>query len=211
MSGKKKRSIRKRHKPAIQVELPLPGPQGVLPPVEAPTLPWWQRRSAVAGLAALAFVLLLMMVYAEVAAHRAKTHARELDSAVTLLTLRPATRGQTLRIEPNPRSWSASPDSVIGWPEPPELLEIYFPVTYAAGHGSFAIYVDKVDHGRVMVAHRVRPDSNGDLRLSVNSSALGVGEFRIRLQGYTRLGQLKDIGWARLVINPPRGDERSGS
>jgi len=210
MSGKKKRSIRKRQKPAIQVELPLPGPQGELPPVEAPTLPWWQRRASVAGLALLAFVMLLMTVYSEVAAHRAKTQARELDSAVTLLTLRPATREQTLRIEPNPRSWSASPDSVIRWPEPPELLEMYFPVTYA-GHSSFAIYVDKVDHGRVMVAHRIRPDSNGDLRLSVNSSALGEGEFRIRLQGYTRLGQLKDVGWARLVINPPRGSERSGS
>lgn len=200
MNSSKKRSGRGRHKPAIQVELPLPGPQGDLPAQEPPVLPWWQQPPVVIGLAALAALLLLGTIFSQYAAHRNRTRAEALQSALHMRTLRAATREQTLRIEPNPHSWSASPDASIRWPEPPEELEIHIPVAYT-NLRNFAITIDKVDHGRVMVLHRVRPDSNNDLRLSINSSALGPGEFRIRLDGYTRLGERRDVGWARLVIN----------
>ena len=69
---------------------------------------------------------------------------------------------------------------------------------------AFALVVDKVDHGRVMVIERMTPDSNRDLRLALNSSAFGPGEYRIRVQGYTWRGQRVDVGWVRLVVSPPR-------
>jgi len=200
VSSSKKRSGRGRHKPAIQVELPLPGPRGDLPAQQPPALPWWQQPPVVIGLAALAALLLLGTVFSQYAAYRDRARAEELQSSLHTRTLRAATRERPLRIEPNPHSWSASPDASIGWPEPPEELEIYIPVAYT-NLRNFAITIDKVDHGRVMVLHRLRPDSNNDLRLSINSSALGPGEFRIRLHGYTRLGERQDVGWARLVIN----------
>jgi hypothetical protein len=50
--------------------------------------------------------------------------------------------------------------------------------------------------------HRITPDSNHELRLSLNSSALGPGEYRIRLQGYTWRGERMDAGWVRLIIAP---------
>ena len=55
-----------------------------------------------------------------------------------------------------------------------------------------------------MVIERMTPDSNRDLRLALNSSAFGPGEYRIRLQGYTWRGQRVDVGWVRLVVSPPR-------
>jgi hypothetical protein len=79
------------------------------------------------------------------------------------------------------------------------MLDLYLPVSYTE-YGSFAVTIDKVDHGRVMVVERMSPDSNRDLRLSLNSSAFGPGEYRIRLQGYTWRGLRVDAGWARLVI-----------
>jgi hypothetical protein len=55
----------------------------------------------------------------------------------------------------------------------------------------------------VLQLQRLVPDSNRDLRFSINSSALGPGEYRMRLQGYTWRGQLVDAGWIRLVVSPP--------
>ena len=79
------------------------------------------------------------------------------------------------------------------------MLELYFPIGYA-DYPSFAVTIDKVDHGRVLTVHRMSPDSNRDLRLSLNSSAFGPGEYRIRLQGYSWQGERVDVGWVRLSV-----------
>jgi hypothetical protein len=106
---------------------------------------------------------------------------------------------RAVRITPNPRSWSATPDAAVKWPEPPELLELYLPVAYS-DFKVFAITMDKVDAGRVLDLQRVSADSNRELRLSLNSSALGPGEYRLRLQGYTWRGERVDAGWVRLIV-----------
>ena len=67
----------------------------------------------------------------------------------------------------------------------------------------FAVTFDKVDTGRVLDLQRVTADSNRELRLTLNSSAFGPGEYRIRLQGYTWKGQRIDAGWVRLVVQAP--------
>jgi hypothetical protein len=69
---------------------------------------------------------------------------------------------------------------------------------------AFAVIVDKVDHGRVLVVERMAPDSNKELRLSLNSSAFGPGEYRLRLQGYAWRGDRVDVGWVRLQVTDPR-------
>ena len=115
------------------------------------------------------------------------------------LTVRAASDERDLRIAPNPRSWSSTPDLLLRSPEPPEMLNLFFPVGYTT-YTSFAITIDKADHGRVLTVQRVTPDSNRDLRLSLNSSAFGRGEYRIRLQGYSWQGKRIDAGWVRLIV-----------
>jgi len=67
----------------------------------------------------------------------------------------------------------------------------------------FAVTIDKVDAGRLLDLQRITPDSNRELRLSLNSSAFGPGEYRVRLQGYTWRGERIDAGWVRWVVQPP--------
>jgi hypothetical protein len=200
MSGKKKskKSFRLR-KPAEQVELPLPPPPG--PPLPAPEveLAWWQKPAAVATIAGLAALMCISAVVSQVAAHRDRKAAVELEERVRTLTLRASTQEHALRIAPNPRSWSAAPDATIAWPEPPELLDLYLPVAYT-DFPTFGLTIDKVDAGRMMVVQRMAPDSNRELRLSLNSSAFGPGEYRIRIDGYTWRGERTDAGWVRLVV-----------
>jgi hypothetical protein len=193
----------RRRRQAIQVELPLPGPQGDLPPLEIPELRPWQKPTVIVGLGALLLVAMITAVAGWISANRERDRADALAAEVKTLTLRAATVEQAVRVTPNPRSWSAAPDVVLNWPEPPQQFELYLPVAYS-DYRSFALSIDKVEHGRMLVAHRISPDSNRELRLSLNSSAFGPGEYRIKLQGYTWKGERVDAGWVRMVVNPPR-------
>lgn len=200
MTGPQKRVLRWR-RPAVQADLPLPDPQAPSQQDSQPELPWWQRRAAVATLAALAAAFLVLTIASQLSARRERANAQALAGELKTATLRAPTRDRSLRVRPNPRSWSAAPDATIAWPEPPELIELFMPVGYAR-YREFAVTIDKADQGRMMVLQRLVPDSNGDLRISLNSSAFGPGEYRLRLQGYTWRGQRVDAGWVRLTVKP---------
>ena len=200
MSDAKKKRKGLLRKPAVQGELALPPPPGP-GTVEFVELEpqWWQRRPFVVALGCGVVALLALTIAARLASHRDRALAVEAEQRARVLTLRPATQVHAVRITPNPRSWSATPDATLAWPEPPELLDLYLPVAYS-DFKAFAITVDKVDVGRMLDLQRVSADSNRELRLSLNSSVFGPGEYRIRLQGYTWRGQRVDAGWVRLVI-----------
>lgn len=169
------------------------------PGMDPPDTPWWRSTFAVLGLALACVLLLLVTGVALWNGARDRDAAAAAGKRAATLTLRAVNSERTLRIAPNPRSWSASAEATIAWPEPPQLLELHFPVGYTP-YRTFALVVDKVDHGRVMVIERMIADSNRELRLSINSSAFGPGEYRIRIQGYTWRGERIDAGWVRLVV-----------
>lgn len=206
MSGRDKARNRKGvlRKPAVQVELDLPPPPGTAGVEFVEMEPaWWQQRSFVIALACAALLLVALTVAARIASHRDRAAAVALEHQVRTLTMRPASEVRAVRVTPNPRSWSAAPDATVDWPEPPELLDLHLPVAYS-DFKVFAVTLDKVDAGRVLDLQRVSADSNRELRLTLNSSAFGPGEYRIRLQGYTWKGQRIDAGWVRLVVQAPR-------
>jgi hypothetical protein len=198
--GKKRKGV--PHRPAVQVELelppPAPGGGGSVEFVEVEP-EWWQRRGFVVALCCALVLLTALTIGARVASHRDRAAAAQAEERLKVVTLRPATQVRAVRITPNPRSWSSTPDAVVKSPEPPELLDLYLPVLYS-DFKVFAVTVDKVDTGRVLDLQRVATDSNGELRLTFNSSAFGPGEYRIRLQGYTWRGARVDAGWVRLLV-----------
>ena len=99
-------------------------------------------------------LLLALTIAARMASHRDRAAAAANEAQVRMLTLRAASQVRAVRITPNPRSWSATPDATVSWPDPPELLELYLPVAYS-DYRVFAITIDKVDVGRVMDLQRV--------------------------------------------------------
>lgn len=169
---------------------------------EPPDVPWWQSRLAVLALTVACVLLLVVTGVAMWNGAQDRAAAESAAARARTLTLRAVNSERTLRIAPNPRSWSAGADATIPWPEPPQLLELHFPVGYTR-YATFALVVEKVDQGRVMVVERMAPDSNRELRLSINSSAFGPGEYRMRIQGYTWRGARNDVGWVRLLVRDP--------
>jgi hypothetical protein len=62
------------------------------------------------------------------------------------------------------------------------------------------ITVEKVDGGLVMQLRRIARDSNRELRMTLNSSALGPGDYLFRVEGYNWRGQTEVIGWMRIGL-----------
>ena len=59
----------------------------------------------------------------------------------------------------------------------------------------FKVTLEKQDQGRVLVIEHLAKDSNGDLRISFNTSALSTGSYAIRIDGLPMFGGPIGMGW----------------
>jgi hypothetical protein len=92
------------------------------------------------------------------------------------------------------------PTFMVGWLSPPQLLDI----TIDASEGKITQYqitIDRTDGVRVMQIKRITRDSNKELRLSLNSSAFGPGNYLMKIEGYNWRGQTQEVGWIMLGLN----------
>lgn len=105
---------------------------------------------------------------------------------------------QTYRLQLS-RTKPSAPTVAIGWPNPPQLMDIFVDVTEGK-YTTFQVTIDKVDGGRVMQIRRIARDSNKELRFGINSSAFGPGDYLLKFDGYTWRGQPEEIGWVMLGL-----------
>jgi hypothetical protein len=87
----------------------------------------------------------------------------------------------------------------IGWITPPQLLELVIDASEGK-MTQFQITVDKTDGVRVMQIRRITRDSNKELRLGLNSSAFGPGDYLVKVEGYNWRGQTDLVGWMMLGL-----------
>lgn len=91
------------------------------------------------------------------------------------------------------------PTLALGWLAPPQLLDLHIDVSEGK-YSQFMITIDRDDGTRVMILRRIARDSNRELRLSLNSSAFGPGDYLMEIKGYNWRGQTDTIGWVRLNL-----------
>jgi hypothetical protein len=102
-------------------------------------------------------------------------------------------RVQPVRVQPSEATVQ------LGWLTPPQLLELHIDVSEGK-FTQFQITIDKVDEGRLLQIRRMTRDSNRELRLALNSSAFGPGEYVLRLDAYNWRGQTQEYGWIRIGL-----------
>ena len=105
---------------------------------------------------------------------------------------------QAYRVEPV-RAEPGQPTLQLGWLAPPQLLELHVDVSEGK-FTQFQITIDKVNEGRLMQVRRLTRDSNRELRLGLNSSAFGPGEYLLRIDAYNWRGQTQEYGWIKLGL-----------
>ena len=123
---------------------------------------------------------------------------RDMERAAKAVQMQAPANVRTYRVSPvRGKPWAATLN--VGWMNPPELMEIYVDVSEGK-YSQFMITIDKVDGGRVLQLRRVARDSNRELRLALNSSAFGPGDYLLKIDGYNWRGQTEEVGWLRLGL-----------
>ena len=164
---------------------------------EAPK-PVWQQPTVVFGIAGLAAALALTLALVAMSS-AGKTHKiLELQRQVTDRTLDAATSTRVIRLMPSRSGASSSPAITIGGGEA-QLVDFRIDESRSP-YKDFRVTIDRVDQGRVMVIDNLTKDSNGHLRVAVNSSAFGPGNYQLTIEGLTMRLEPQPDSWVTIGI-----------
>src|SRR3984957_12082520 len=164
---------------------------------EAPR-PSWQKPQVTLTLAAIAGVLAVaLMVLTGTGA--AKSHRiAELQKQVAEQPLDPATSTREIRLMPSRSGASNSPAITIGGGGG-QLADFKIHQTRTPSH-IFRVTIDRIDQGRVGVITNLVKDSNGHLRIALNSTALGPGNYQLTIEGLNWRGDPEPDSWVTIGI-----------
>jgi hypothetical protein len=159
----------------------------------------WEKPQVAMGLGGAVLVLLIMLAIAASSAS-SKTHTIDkLKKQVAQQPLEPATSTRTIRLLPSRTGQSDSPAVVIGGGGSTQLADLKIDLSRSAFR-AFRVTVDRVDQGRVMVLNNLLKDSNGHLRIALNSSALGPGNYQFTIEGLTWRGETVPDAWITVGV-----------
>jgi hypothetical protein len=162
--------------------------------------PVWQKPQVMLALAAAAalFAFVLMIV---TAGSLSKSHRiAELQKQATEQALDPATSRREIRLLPSRSGASNTPAIIIGGGAAgAQLVDFKIDESRSAYH-AYRVTIDRIDQGRVAVINNLGKDSNGHLRIALNSSALGPGNYQLTLEGLDWRGEPQPDSWVTIGI-----------
>jgi hypothetical protein len=160
--------------------------------------PRWLKPQFVAGLAA--GTLVLGIALAVVASNNsAKSQAiAKLQKVAIERPLDPATNTRTIRLVPSHEAASNTPAVFIGGGAA-QLVDLKIDESRSA-YKTFRITIDRIDQGRVAVLHNLMKDTNGHLRIALNSTALGPGNYQLTIEGLSWRGDPEPDSWVTIGI-----------
>ncbi len=164
---------------------------------EAPR-PLWQKPAVTLGLAAAAAVFGIGLAIATGTAASKAHKIAELQKQVTEQTLDPATSTRSIRLMPSRSGASNAPAIVIGGGKA-ELADLKIDESRSQYY-MFRVTIDRIDQGRVGVITNLAKDSNGHLRIALNSSALGPGNYQLTLEGLDKHGDPQPDSWLTIGV-----------
>jgi hypothetical protein len=77
-----------------------------------------------------------------------------------------------------------------------ELADLKLDMSWSP-YSTFHIIIDRVDQGRFAELGNVARDSNGHVRIALNSSALGPGDYAVTIEGLDKWGNAVPQAWTR--------------
>ncbi len=164
---------------------------------EAPR-PAWQRPQVTLALAAAAGVLAVALMIATGTAASKSHKIADLQKQVAEQPLDPATSTREIRLMPSRSGASNSPAITIG-NGGAQLADFKIDESRSPYH-IFRVTIDRIDQGRVGVITNLVKDSNGHLRIALNSTALGPGNYQLTIEGLNWRGDPEPDSWVTIGI-----------
>lgn len=120
-----------------------------------------------------------------------------LESRLTH-ALEPIAGTRAITLAPDRSAPSVSNAAVFGG-KSAELADLKIDMGWSK-FGQFRVTIDRVNQGRALVLHNLLRDSNGNLRISLNTSALGPGSYQLTIEGMTLRGEAVPQAWLTVGI-----------
>jgi hypothetical protein len=158
----------------------------------------WEKPPFVIALGAIALALLVTVGVLASSGSDKNRKISTLTRQVSEQPLEPATSTRTIRLLPSRQGASSSPAVIIGG-GPVQLADLKIDLSRSP-YRSFRVTIDRIDQGRVAVIHNLLKDSNGHLRLALNSSALGPGNYQLTIEGLTWRGDPEPDSWVTIGV-----------
>jgi hypothetical protein len=83
----------------------------------------------------------------------------------------------------------------------PLLMDVRIDLSYTEKQMQFRMFVDKQDQGRALVLNNLLKDSNGELRMTLNSTGLSAGIYTVRIEALPPRGIPIPVGWLLLEVH----------
>jgi hypothetical protein len=164
-----------------------------------PKAPWWKTIHVLIGLGAIAFLSLLAFW---VLLGKYVFLRGELDDTRTLMSrgslVQPATTRE-MRLTPD-RAPGIGRARIVVSRNAPQLVDLHVDLAYTNKQMEFRMFVDKEDQGRALVLNNLLKDSNGELRMTLNSTGLGAGIYKARIEALPFRGSPIPVGWMILEV-----------
>ena len=159
---------------------------------------FWSRPQFVVGLVAAVVVLGTALAFTVSTISIKEQRIAKLEKQAAEHPLNPATNTRVIRLVPSHEAASNTPAVVIGG-EPTELVDFKIDENRSA-YKTFRVTIDRINQGRVAVLHNLVKDSNGHLRIALNSSALGPGNYQLTIEGLSWRGDAEPDSWVTIGI-----------
>jgi len=126
----------------------------------------------------------------------------ELEDTRTRATqgsLQPPAATVSLQVEPD-RAPDLGHAKISVSRSAPQLIDLHIGMNYSKST-QFRLLVDKQDQGRALILNNLLKDSNGELRLTFNTTGLAAGIYNVRLEALPFRGGPTPEGWLRLEVH----------
>jgi hypothetical protein len=123
-----------------------------------------------------------------------------LESQIATRPLRPVSNTRPIVVEPGRTGPSARPTFTLDG-RSGEFADLKFELGWSR-FTNFKVTLDRLNQGRVATFGALVRDSNGQLRIGLNSSALGPGDYQFTLEGVDWRGNAEPQAWATFTVAP---------
>lgn len=158
----------------------------------------WQKPSLMIGAVTLAAVGLVAAAVLGATLIGRNAQLAVVAKRLVDQPLEPMTSTQTLRLLPSRTGPTNAPAATVGGPGG-QLADLKFDLSWAH-YAQFRVTIDREGQGRVAMLHAIARDSNGDLRIAFNTSALGPGLYHFTIEGLNWQGRPEPAAWISVAI-----------
>jgi hypothetical protein len=168
-------------------------------PWTEPPKPFWQKLEIVLGLLAATVVFAIALAIATSGSAQKTRRIAALQQEATERALDPATSTRDIHLLPSRDGASDSPAIIIGGGRDAELADFRIDESRSP-YRLFRITIDRINQGRVGVIDHIAKDSDGNIRIALNSSALGPGDYQLTIEGLNWQGQPLADSWVTVGV-----------